>query len=44
MKFIFLKSGDYLEFEPNNTPIATAWFTSIFSKKMNMSYFAKGLH
>ena len=44
MKFIFLKSGDYLELEPNNTPIANAWFTSIFSKKMNMSYFAKGPH
>jgi len=44
MKFIFLKSGDYLELEPNNTPIATAWFTSIFSRKMNMSYFAKGSH
>jgi len=42
MKFIFLKSGDYLELEPNNTPIADAWFTSIFSRKMNMSYFAKG--
>ena len=33
MKFIFLKSGDYLELEPNNTPIATAWFTIIFYKK-----------
>jgi hypothetical protein len=42
MKFIFLKSGDYLELEPNNTPIASAWFNNIFSKKMNMSYFAKG--
>ena len=42
MKFIFLKTGDYLELEPNNTPIASAWFNSIFSKKMNMSYFAKG--
>jgi hypothetical protein len=42
MKFIFLKSGDYLELEPNNTPIASAWFDNIFSKKMNMSYVAKG--
>lgn len=42
MKFIFLKSGDYLELEPNNTPIASAWFNNIFSNKMNMSYFAKG--
>jgi hypothetical protein len=42
MKFIFLKSGDYLELEPNNTPIASAWFDNIFSKNMNMNYFAKG--
>jgi hypothetical protein len=42
MKFIFLKSGDYLELEPNNTPIASAWFDNIFSKKINMSFFAKG--
>jgi len=41
MKFIFLKSGDYLELEPNNTPIASVWFNNIFSKKMNMSYFAR---
>jgi hypothetical protein len=43
MKFIFLKTGDYLDLEPNTTPIATAWFDHIFSKKMNMSYFAKGI-
>lgn len=43
MKFIFLKSGDYLELEPNNTPIASAWFDNIFSREMNMSYIAKGL-
>ena len=42
MKFIFLKSGDYLELEPNNTPIASAWFNNIFSNKINMSFFAKG--
>jgi len=42
MKFIFLKSGDYLELEPNNTPIASAWFDNIFANKMNMSFFAKG--
>jgi hypothetical protein len=42
MKFIFLKSGDYLELEPSNTPIASAWFDNIFLEKMNMSYFAKG--
>jgi hypothetical protein len=42
MKFVFLKTGDYLELEPSNTPIATSWFNNIFSKNMNMSYVAKG--
>lgn len=42
MKFVFLKTGDYLELDPSTTPITTAWFDYIFSKKMNMSYFAKG--
>lgn len=41
MKFIFLKTGNYLELEPNNTLIASAWFEYIFSKQMNMSYFAR---
>lgn len=42
MKFIFLKTGDYLELEPNKSSIASAWFDYVFSKNMNMSYFAKG--
>lgn len=41
MKFVFLKTGDYLDLEPNNTSIASAWFDYIFSKNMNSSYFAK---
>ena len=32
MKFIFLKTGDYLELEPNKSSIASAWFDYVFSK------------
>ena len=41
MKFVFLKTGDYLDLEPNNTLIANSWFDYIFSKGMNTNYFAK---
>lgn len=41
MKFIFLKTGDYLEMTPNKSAIAAAWFDYIFSNNMNMCYSAR---
>lgn len=38
MKLVFYTTGQHLEFEPNNTPIAEAWFEFIFSEKINSSY------
>jgi hypothetical protein len=38
MKFIFLASGDYIEFEPPKSKFVESWFEYIFNSNLNLDY------
>ena len=38
MKFVFLKSGDYLEFKSKNTTFINKWFEFLFENNINSKY------
>ena len=41
MKFVFLPSGDYLEFTPKNTTFVNAWFDYLFEEGMEKNFVNK---
>ena len=38
MKFVFLKSGDYIEFEPPKSKFVESWFEYLFNNNLNLDY------
>jgi hypothetical protein len=38
MKFVFLKSGDYLEFTPRRTAFVSEWFDFLFRKEIEQKF------
>lgn len=43
MKFVFLKSGDYLEFRPKRTKFVNGFFEYLFTNSINKHYHGSGL-
>jgi hypothetical protein len=38
MKFVFLKSGDYIDFEPPKSKFVESWFEYLFNNNLNLDY------